>query len=166
MVRPRKYRCVEVEPNVVYFKPRGVPLAALDEVVLAVEEFEALRLADLEGLEQEPAALRMGVSRQTFGRILETARRTVADAVVNGKAIRIEGGDFVMQMRKFRCADCGHAWEVAHGAARPTQCPQCQKSNFHRAEEDRGYARAGAGAGPGRGRCRGRGPRGPRGPNA
>jgi predicted DNA-binding protein (UPF0251 family) len=159
MVRPTKCRCVEAEPNVVYFKPRGVPLTDLDEVVLAVEEYEAIRLADLEGLEQEPAAVRMGVSRQTFGRVLETARRTIADAIINGKAIRIEGGDFVMAMRKFRCSDCGHAWEVAYGAARPAACPQCQKPSVHRAEEDRGYARAGAG----RGRCRGR--RGPGGPN-
>ena len=159
MVRPRKCRCVRTEPEVAYFKPRGIPLAGLQEVILAVEEREALRLADVEGLEQEPAAVRMGVSRQTFGRILEKARRTVADAIVNGKAIRIEGGDFVMAMRKFGCSDCGHTWELAHGAGRPSECPQCHKANIHRAEEDRGFARAGAGGA----HCRRRGPGGPRG---
>ena len=74
-------------------KPAGVPARDLEEVVLGFDEAEALRLADLEGFYQEAAARSMGVSRQTFGRIVESARRKVADAILNGKALRIEGGE-------------------------------------------------------------------------
>ncbi len=73
-------------------KPAGVPARQLEEVLLGFDEAEALRLADLEGLYQEAAARSMGVSRQTFGRIVETARRKAADAILNGKSLRIEGG--------------------------------------------------------------------------
>jgi predicted DNA-binding protein (UPF0251 family)/predicted Fe-Mo cluster-binding NifX family protein len=82
------------------FKPAGLPTRALEEVVLGLDGAEAIRLADLEGLYQEAAARRMGVSRQTFGRILEEAHRVVADAIINGKALRIEGGQIVEQEEK------------------------------------------------------------------
>ena len=81
-----------MQPGVAYFKPRGVPLRVLDEVVLGLDEVEALRLADFEGLSHEETGERMQVSRQTVGRILEAGRRKVADALVHGKALRIEGG--------------------------------------------------------------------------
>jgi len=77
-------------PESNYFKPRGVPLSALEEVILTVDEFEAIRLADHEGLYHEEAAVRMSVSRATFGRILDSARGKVADAIVNGKALKID----------------------------------------------------------------------------
>ncbi len=93
MVRPCKMRMVGIDPSVVYFKPRGIPLKDLEEVVLAKDELEAMRLADLEGLYHETVAERMGVSRQTVGRLLEFARKKVVDAIVNGKAIKIEGGN-------------------------------------------------------------------------
>ena len=92
MPRPRQCRRVAQLPQATFFKPRGVPLRVLQQVGLTVDELEALRLADLEGLYQEEAAGRMNVSRQTFGRIVEAARRKVADALVNGKALSIEGG--------------------------------------------------------------------------
>lgn len=78
-------------------KPAGIPSRELPEVVLGFDEAEALRLADLEGLYQEAAARSMGVSRQTFGRIVEIARRKTADAVLNGKALRIQGGEIVIR---------------------------------------------------------------------
>ncbi len=94
MARPPKCRLVGKEPEVTYFKPRGVPLRELEEVTLTVEGVEALRLSEIEGLDQDSAAERMGISRQTFGRILGEARRTVARAVVNGLGLRIEGGNY------------------------------------------------------------------------
>lgn len=94
MPRPRKRRFVADHPRADYFKPRGVPLADTDEVVLPVEGLEALRLADVEGLEQQEAAQRMGVSRPTFSRILAHARGVVSQALVKGWALRIEGGDY------------------------------------------------------------------------
>jgi len=78
-------------------KPAGVPGRELEAVILRLDEAEAMRLADLEGLYQEAAARYMGVSRPTFGRIIESARRKVADAILNGKALRIEGGEVSIQ---------------------------------------------------------------------
>jgi predicted DNA-binding protein (UPF0251 family) len=141
-------------PESNYFKPRGIPLSMLEEVVLSVDECEAIRLADLEGLYQEQAAEKMKVSRQTFGRIIESARGKVAEALVKGKALKIEGGEFEMAaMRKFKCSDCQHAWELPFGTGRPQDCPSCRSGNIHRAEEDRGYARR---LGGGQGKCCGR----------
>ncbi|MBU1741057.1 MAG: DUF134 domain-containing protein, partial [Proteobacteria bacterium] len=94
MPRPRKCRLVRNEPKVSYFKPRGVPLTRLTELYLPVEGYEALRLSELEGLSQEEAAERMNVSRHTFGRVLSEARRIVAEAVVMGRALRIDGGHY------------------------------------------------------------------------
>ena len=143
-MRPKHCRRVGCLPVSTYFKPRGVPLSMLDEVSLTVDEFEALRLGDLEGLYQEQAADKMKVSRQTFGRIIESAHKKVAEALVQGKALRIEGGDFAMTaMRKFKCYDCQHTWELPYGTGRPSECPSCRSGNIHRAEEDRGYARGG-----------------------
>lgn len=94
MPRPRKCRLVASHPRADYFKPRGLPLSATEEVVLTVEGLEALRLADLEGLEQEEAARLMEISRPTFSRILAQARQVVSQALVGGLALRIEGGDY------------------------------------------------------------------------
>ena len=146
MTRPIKCRRVSCEPKADYFKPRGIPLTMLEEAKLGVDELESIRLADLEGLEQEKAAARMKISRPTFGRIVERARKIVADAIVNGKALKIEGGDFVMaQKRKFLCADCGHTLEVPYGTGRPADCPKCQSKNIHRADEGRGSGLCGGG---------------------
>jgi predicted DNA-binding protein (UPF0251 family) len=140
-------RRVGREPEAVYFKPRGIRISRLEEEVLGVDELESLRLADLMGLYQEDAATRMNVSRQTFGRIVESARRKVADALVNGKALKIEGGAIAMTtaMRMFRCSECGHAWEIPHGTGRPEGCPSCKSTNIHRDVRERGFGR----------RCRG-----------
>lgn len=93
MARPKKPRCMKCAPNALYFKPRGVPLVDLKEVSLAMDELEALRLADHRGLYHEEAAAVMKVSRATFGRILAEARRKVAEALILGKALRIETGN-------------------------------------------------------------------------
>jgi len=92
MVRPQIPRIIRRFPGAVYYKPRGIPLRMLVEVVLGFDELEALRLADCEGLSHEEVGKRMNVSRSTAGRILESAHRKVADALVMGKALRIEGG--------------------------------------------------------------------------
>jgi predicted DNA-binding protein (UPF0251 family) len=96
MSRPLKCRRVAYVPGITYFKPAGVPLRALEEMQLSVEEAEAIRLKDLEGLEQEQGAEKMNISRPTFQRVLASARQKIADALLNGKAIRIEGGNFEM----------------------------------------------------------------------
>jgi predicted DNA-binding protein (UPF0251 family) len=151
MARPRQCRLVGCLPGTNYFKPRGIPLSELEEVILTVDEFEAMRLADLEGLYQEEAAAKMKVSRQTFGRIIESAHKKVAGALVQGKALKIEGGDFEMAAtRKFRCSDCQSAWQLPYGTGRPVNCPSCKSGNIHRVEEDKENA---GGLGRGRGKC-------------
>lgn len=96
MARPCIPRCVAAHPKAAYFKPRGIPLVELSELVLGVEELEALRLADKKKLGMAEAAKSMGISRHTFGRVLRKARHTVACALVGGYALRIEGGNYTL----------------------------------------------------------------------
>ena len=125
MSRPPKCRRVEFLPDVTYFKPAGIPLRDLEEVRMSIEEAEALRLKDLEGLEQEQGAEKMNVSRPTFQRVLASARQKIADALLNGKAIRIDGGNFEMTWRRFRCRR-GHEWELETPVSVPPElCPAC-----------------------------------------
>jgi uncharacterized protein len=90
MARPRKCRIVQCRPDATYFKPRGIPMIALDEICISLDELEAVRLADYERLYHEEAAKRMSVSRQTFGRILKDARRKISKCLVDGKALKID----------------------------------------------------------------------------
>lgn len=90
MPRPRKPRCLRFRPGVNYFKPIGIPLRHLDEVVLEHDEIEALKLHDVDGLDQIGAAKKMKISQPTFGRILDSAYKKIANALIKGKAIRIE----------------------------------------------------------------------------
>ena len=89
MVRPFKRRFIRFNPNVVYFKPRAVPLSILEEVELGVDELEAMRLCDYKNLEQTEAAKKMKISQSTLQRILTSARKKIADALIEGKAIKI-----------------------------------------------------------------------------
>jgi predicted DNA-binding protein (UPF0251 family) len=103
----------------------------LDEVCLSIEEAEAIRLKDLEDLDQEQCAEKMNISRPTFQRVLEAARRKIADALLNGKAIRIEGGNFEMAPLRFNCPN-NHEWDVPFAVAmnEPSQsCPTCQTTS-------------------------------------
>lgn len=121
---PRRPCCKRVEemPGVNYFKPRAVPLSALEEVILSVEELEALRLAHREGLYQQEAAERMEVSRATFGRVLDAAHRKVTKALVEGCALRIEGGSFCM-IGPERCERC--LAKASQVAGQPSPCEDC-----------------------------------------
>lgn len=89
MPRPRIRRCLRFNPKVYYFKPRGIPLRMLEEVVLEPDELEALKLHDADGLEQTKAASKMKISQPTFARTLDRAYKKIADALIFGKAIRI-----------------------------------------------------------------------------
>lgn len=97
MPRPCCLRRIGFTPCAAFFKPAGIPVRDLEQVTLALDEVEALRLADLNGLYQEHAAAQMHISRPTFARIVEQARRKVADALIHGKALRLEGGAVVMK---------------------------------------------------------------------
>jgi predicted DNA-binding protein (UPF0251 family) len=127
MARPKCPRHVNGLPFNNHFKPKGIPMSALKEVVLTVDEFEALRLADYEGLYHQQAAKEMNVSRQTFGRIMESAHKKVADVIIHGRALKIEGGVFkTTEKRRFKCFECLHEWDLPSGAGRPSRCPSCK----------------------------------------
>jgi len=97
MARPRCLRRVFSNPEITFFKPAGVKMRNLEEVVVFVDEFEAVRLKDLEGLDQEECAKKMGISQPTFHRLILSARKKIAEAIVKGKAIKIEGGNFQLK---------------------------------------------------------------------
>jgi predicted DNA-binding protein (UPF0251 family) len=131
--RPRCPRRIATEPVVTYFKPRGVPLQDLDVILLSLEELEAVRLVDLEGLEQEGAAQRMGISRRALWEDLQNARRKIADALVKGKAIEIKGGDYTVEPpRKYNCKGCSAVWEIPFITGELLQCPRCGSSEVQR----------------------------------
>jgi predicted DNA-binding protein (UPF0251 family) len=87
--RPQKRRRIKINPEATYFKPRAIPLSQLEEVALGLDQLEAIRLCDLEGLDQTAAALKMKVSQSTLQRMLRAGRRLIAEALSAGKAIRI-----------------------------------------------------------------------------
>lgn len=90
MSRPKIRRCLRFKPNVYYFKPQGIPLRHLEEVVLEPDEIEALKLHDIDGLEQIQAAKKMKISQSTFARILDSTYKKIAEGIIQGKAIRVE----------------------------------------------------------------------------
>ena len=149
MPRPRRLRMVMSEPGFTYFKPAGIRMTELKESVLTVDEYEAVRLKDLEDMEQEHAARKMNISQPTFHRLLLSARKKITDAIVHGKAIKIKGGDYKMTRPgrglglgggprgrmggfgvgppgKCVCLKCGHKKNHAHGEpCYKIKCPEC-----------------------------------------
>lgn len=100
MARPYSCRKISGKPVASVFKPSGVPARDLEFLVLALDEFEAMKLADFEGKYQEEAARLMHISRPTFGRIIESAHKKIAEALIMGKALRIEGGPIAVTAEK------------------------------------------------------------------
>lgn len=114
-------------------------MSSLEDVTLTVDEIEAIRLADLEDLYQEDAALQMNISRQTFGRILASAHRKIAEAIIHAKALRIEGGEYITADRVFQCSNCDHTWQLPHGLERPRTCPACSGSDIRSANKNASF---------------------------
>lgn len=125
MPRPIKCRKIEKLPEYSYFKPTGMPLYELEEITLKIEEFEAVRLKDLLGLDQSACSEKMDVSRQTFQRIYYSAKEKIADALVNGKAIRIQGGNYSKTKCKMICKECKNEVEIVCTSEEETLCPNC-----------------------------------------
>lgn len=164
MPRPVKWRRVELIPEYRYFVPEDIPRCELEENVLKIEELEAIRLKDLEGLDQESCAEKMEVSRQTFQRIYNSAKEKVADSLVNGKAIRVKGGNYTQNICEFVCNDCGYRWksrveDIQEPRNGEVKCPQCGSSGFYCDKETRYCYGKKCGRGRGRGLGRGRGRR-------
>ena len=132
MSRPVKCRRVNFLPDVKYFKPAGIPMHKIEEMCLSIEEVEAIRLKDLEGLEQAEGAKMMNISRPTFHRVLNSAHQKIAEALFSGKAIKIGGGNFEVPPCHFNCIN-GHQWDVSFKAGEkelPHICPICQTTDI------------------------------------
>ncbi|MGI6362072.1 MAG: DUF134 domain-containing protein [Bacillota bacterium] len=110
LVRPTKLRRIENIPTAPYFIPAEKEVSGMPKNVLKLEELEAIRLKDLEGFEQKECAEKMEISRPTFQRILLTAREKIADSLLNGKIIHIEGGHFTCHTCPVKCQNCGNEW--------------------------------------------------------
>ncbi len=139
MVRPKKFRFIGKAPAYDYFKPRGVPMRELEEVILLTEEYESIRLSDLEGHSQTECADMMKVSQPTFSRLILTARKKIAEAIVKGKSIRIEGGKFSFKAQRFRCKTCNDEWDVPSGITRPGHCRSCNGDKIQWLGPDNNY---------------------------
>lgn len=136
-MRPKIPRHIRFNPQVTYFKPRGIRLSQLNEVNLNREELEAIKLHDWEEIGQVRCAQKMRVSQSTLFRILKSARKKVARALIKGEAIKIKGGGFTMdKIRKFKCEDCGNEWQEERGTGRGLEkkCPKCGFENCHRVD--------------------------------
>ncbi len=134
MARPVKWRKIENIPTVPYFVPSEKDIDEIPGNVLKLEELEAVRLKDLEGLEQEECAQKMQVSRPTFQRILISAREKITDSLVNGKTLKIEGGNFTRNICPVKCADCGKEWSESFEKLEIIKngeytCPSCGSSH-------------------------------------
>ena len=126
-MKPRKKRDVLYPPNVQYFKPQGVPMNNLDTVWVTVDEYEAIRLADYEKLKHEEAAKKMNISRPTFTRLYDKARKNIAKAFVEAKAIFIQGGNYVTDNYWYRCYNC-HETMISMKPAK--HCRKCDSDNI------------------------------------
>lgn len=127
MARPTKFRRVEFFPENNYFIPLGKPKCKTEEIILKVEELEAMRLKDVEELNQEECAEKMKVSRQTFQNIIDSARKKIAIALTEGKAINISGGHYTTKHCKFICAECKSTYEINFEQDKKV-CPNCGSS--------------------------------------
>lgn len=131
MARPTKERRVEFIPEIKYFKPAGIPMRNIEDISLTIEEVEAIRLKDLEGLNQEEAAGSMDISRPTFQRVLTVAREKIAEALIKGKAIRFQGGDYKLA-EYINCPKCGEKFKTRFHGRRGhghhgRYCPDCEE---------------------------------------
>lgn len=145
MARPTKWRKIENIPLIQCFIPSQKDETQVSKNILKLEELEAIRLKDLEGLEQEGCAQRMGVSRPTFQRILCCARAKIADSLIKGKAICIAGGNFTRNICIIKCLDCGNEWMDSYENVESIKseaylCPDCDSNNVKCAKNCEGKA--------------------------
>ncbi|MBN2610648.1 MAG: DUF134 domain-containing protein [Bacteroidales bacterium] len=127
MPNRRRYRRITMPPPMEGFKPFGVPMRNLEPVVLLFEEYESLRLADYENLTQEEAAQKMNISRPTFTRLYDKARKSIAKAFVEGKAIFIQGGSYITDDYWYRCHNC-HETMITMKPAK--SCRKCDSEDI------------------------------------
>ena len=128
MPRDKKDRLIKRAPNFTGFRPFGMQTSTRSEVMLLLEEYEAIRLCDYDLLTHEAAARLMGISRATFSRVYETARRKVAKAMVEAAVIRFKGGSAIIDAEWFRCNRCKISFSLLPGSLQ--QCPFCKSGRL------------------------------------
>ena len=129
MSRSKSNRIVQEPPLFSDFKPVGVRGQDLEKMLLTLDEFEAVRLADYVGLSHITASYEMGISRSTFTRIIEQARKKVAEFIIKGKILTIEGGSIHFRNNIIRCQNCGHMFKIKIGKTMK-ECPACHSMNL------------------------------------
>ena len=129
MSRPQKERIVHQPPLFTDFKPIGVKMNLLKQVSLSLDEYEAFRLADYMGLSHDEAANEMEISRSTFTRLIEKARSNIAQLIVNGSALNIDGGNIHFRRNLIRCNNCGHMFNINIEKS-ISNCPECSSTNL------------------------------------
>jgi uncharacterized protein len=131
MSRPCKLRRVNCNPSAMSFKPCGSRNHIGEKVSLTLDELEAIRLADYEGLYQEQSAEKMKISRQTFGNIIASAHKKIADFLINSKHLVVGGGTIEIKRCNFICNVCKHTWSITCGSEKLKECPQCKSIEFN-----------------------------------
>lgn len=129
MPRPKNNRIVHEPPIFTDFKPVGLKGVSKGQVMMNLDEFEAMRLADNIGLSHEEASEEMEISRPTFTRLIEKARRKIADFIINGKALSIEGGNIHFRNNIIMCQSCRHMFKTKFNVE-ITECPSCHSTNL------------------------------------
>ena len=129
MPRPKNNRLVHEPPIFTDFKPVGVKATSLETVLLSLDEFEAFRLADKVGLSHEEAAGEMEISRPTFTRLIEIARNKIADFIISGKLLNIDGGNIHFRNNIIKCQSCGHMFKTKF-SNEIKECPACHSKNI------------------------------------
>ncbi len=129
MPRQKKERIVDKPPIYTGFKPMGFPAKLLKEIVLTIDEYESIRLADFMCLSQKEASEEMEISRSTFARLIESARKKMADFIINGKRMLVEGGNIHFRKNLIKCNDCDQMF-IINIDNTYNECPQCKSKNF------------------------------------
>ncbi len=129
MPRPQDNRIVHEPPLFSEFKPMGIKGRDLEQILLTLDEFEAFRLADFVGLSHAEAADEMEISRSTFTRLIEKARKKIAEFLIQGKILTIEGGSIHFRNNIIRCQSCGHMFKISIVSS-ISECPACHSSNL------------------------------------
>ena len=129
MPRPQDNRMVLEPPLFSEFKPLGIKGQDLEQIQLALDEFEAFRLADHNGLSHAEAADEMGISRSTFSRLIEKARKKIAEFIIQGKLLTIEGGSIHFRNNIIRCQSCGHMFKI-NISNTISECPACHSKHL------------------------------------
>jgi uncharacterized protein len=129
MARPQKDRLIKEPPLFSEFKPAGIPGRLVEKVILTIDEYEAFRLSDNLAMSQEEAADEMEISRPTFTRLIESARKKISELIINGKMLVIEGGNIHFRQNLIKCRGCGHLFNI-NIEENIRKCPICDSDEL------------------------------------